>query len=510
MKNILLAIFLFPLFSSSSDWDLFPLNQKLFFLYPRYIPNSVEVHIMDSVKPNGAENILYFRRNLNYENARHCYQAIYNNFPFGMNGYNFIDSLVERNDTVFFDSYYSILPFYFLPRATQGQSWTVTSDYSGNDYNQITITCSTIQQQTFFGITDSVKIFTMQPSGTSAGQTPVNNFVIRLSKQHGLLEFVPFDLFMNHPSNIDFYSVPLIGIDSVGTIHGYHQPVLQDYFHLNVGDVLLWKRTVIPNNAMLPPWQEFYRDTITQVLSSPDSVLYHYDRTMLDSHQVITQHNGQLNTYRKNNFSDLMISPPYWISFERGPYLPWILGTWSGITTWWSNGLLLKTDSLTNDTISEFSLSTDDTGLDTSTCQLSFITDMFRDFKIDTRMGLTSYCFYFFGSDCITLSGAVIDGLYYNSADLPTGINSFLDKTEFSLSPNPFHNFAKLEIKHSNSKNCELEIYNSMGALVRFEKIMAGNNQQEIIIERGNLVDGFYFYQLTNNELSTSGKFVIE
>lgn len=510
MKSILLGIFLLPLISSAGDWDLFPLNQKSFFLYPHYIPNSVEVHVMDSVKPNGPENILYFRRNLNYENAGHCYQALYNNLTYGLNGYNFIDSLVERNDTVFFDSYYSILPFYFLPRASQGQSWIITSDYSGNDYNQITITCSAIQQETFFGITDSVKTFTMQPNGTSAGQTPVNNFVVRLSKQYGLLEFVPFDLFMYHPSNIDFYSVPLLGIDSAGTTHGYHQPTLQDYFHLNVGDVLLWKRTVEPDNAMLPHWQEFYRDTITQVLSSPDSILYYYDRTKLDSGEVITQHNGQVINFRKNNFSDLMSSPPYWISFERGPYLPWMWGTSFGITTWWSNDLLLKTDSLTNDTISEYSFSTDDTGLDTSTCQLPWISDMFRNFTIDTRMGITSYCFYFFGTDCISLTGAVIDGLYYNNVDLPTGINSFSDNTEFSISPNPFHDFAKLEIKNSQIINCELKIYNNLGAIVRFEKKSAGSNQQEIKIDRGDLVDGLYFYQLTSNEFNVSGKFVIE
>ena len=150
MKKVTLIFILIPLLAQAADWDLFRLHQSSYYKYPYYNSTNVGVQVMDSVKQNGNEDIFYFHRNLEYENAGQCYQSAYNSFPFPNGDYVTIDSLVQRNDTVYFEWYYSTLPFYFLPKAIVGQSWTVTSTYSGNDYNQITITCASIQEETFF------------------------------------------------------------------------------------------------------------------------------------------------------------------------------------------------------------------------------------------------------------------------------------------------------------------------------------------------------------------------
>jgi hypothetical protein len=42
-----------------------------------------------------------------------------------------MDSLLERNDTVFHFSNLSTLPFIFLPKAAVGQSWTVSPPIRG-------------------------------------------------------------------------------------------------------------------------------------------------------------------------------------------------------------------------------------------------------------------------------------------------------------------------------------------------------------------------------------------
>ncbi len=76
------------------------------------------------------------------------------------------------------------------------------------------------------------------------------------------------------------------------------------------------------------------------------------------------------------------------------------------------------------------------------------------------------------------------------------------------ISPNPFHTTATLIINNSENKNYELKIYNTMGALV---ESLHGNTSSEIKIDRKNLSDGLYFFQLTTSGMqSATRKFVIE
>jgi hypothetical protein len=76
-----------------------------------------------------------------------------------------------------------------------------------------------------------------------------------------------------------------------------------------------------------------------------------------------------------------------------------------------------------------------------------------------------------------------------------------------SISPNPFRASAQLIIKgNPKIKNAELKIYNALGECIS-SKIMNG---ESAIIERENLPGGIYFYQLLNDKIAGSGKFVIE
>jgi hypothetical protein len=80
-----------------------------------------------------------------------------------------------------------------------------------------------------------------------------------------------------------------------------------------------------------------------------------------------------------------------------------------------------------------------------------------------------------------------------------------------SISPNPFHTSASFEIKNLELeiKNCELKIFNSMGSLIRSEKIL---NLTSYILHRDGLSNGLYFYELRTNdsELLGTGKFIVE
>ena len=97
------------------------------------------------------------------------------------------------------------------------------------------------------------------------------------------------------------------------------------------------------------------------------------------------------------------------------------------------------------------------------------------------------------------------------TCNIISSVNNLSAKnTSITLSPNPFHTTAALEIKNEEFKikNLELKIYDVMGRLVQQQII----TNQSTIINRVGLGDGLYFYQLrTNNyELIGSGKFVVE
>ncbi len=79
-----------------------------------------------------------------------------------------------------------------------------------------------------------------------------------------------------------------------------------------------------------------------------------------------------------------------------------------------------------------------------------------------------------------------------------------------SVSPNPFHSSATFMIKGDRViRNVELKIYNVFGEYVSTKKI----NGESAIIDRKNLADGIYFYQLVmenERDVLAKGKFVIE
>jgi len=89
-------------------------------------------------------------------------------------------------------------------------------------------------------------------------------------------------------------------------------------------------------------------------------------------------------------------------------------------------------------------------------------------------------------------------------------------QVEIRLTPNPFHTTAKLKLNHdsyrddiSEMRNYAIKIYNTLGILVREEKIL---NLNSYVLHRDGLNDGMYFFELRNNrsEFLGSGKFIVE
>ena len=76
------------------------------------------------------------------------------------------------------------------------------------------------------------------------------------------------------------------------------------------------------------------------------------------------------------------------------------------------------------------------------------------------------------------------------------------------LYPNPFSAYTLIEFKNLKKVKHTLTLYNSLGQIVRqIYNITTG----QIRIERGNLTNGLYFFQLrTDSEIIGNRKFIIE
>jgi len=435
---------IFTLPAQAGVWDLFPLGNATYYADSAQQPVSVELYRMDSVLPGSVEDVSYFNKRARSLALGACESTLFDPFSYltylDQNSFN--DSLISRNDTVFFNSGYGNLPFYFLPKASVGQSWTVTSDWPGNSFNQITITCTSVQQQTFLGFTDSVKVFSLVSNGSSPGQVPISNFQIRLSKAHGLLEFVPFDQFLYHPSYVDFRSLKIVGLDDGSTAVGFRMPGFSDFFHLHAGDVQMWQIYNRSADVSQPTYVAYIRDSIITSLITPDSVVYQVHRTNIDAEGNVTGSFMMHHRYIKTDYDKY---------FDAGTNGIGVSVSFSGSDPWFPFGfvepllLFIGTYEMqplpaSSDTITSWTIASPGLVLDTLGCEVGQISDIDYSFKMDTRSGYTyinTGDFQPFSIYTKTLIGSVINGVEEGDVTLSVNTLNSFNGQAFTLIPNP-------------------------------------------------------------------------
>lgn len=490
---IFLSTLLLPAVLVAQDWALFPLGQRSWFRYTAgWNGPAISMHLMDSVKPAPDGAVLYFRRSLDVPGAAGCTsELLATDFYTAEHDPDPIDSLFVRNDTVFFHHHEVNEPFLFLPKAGIGQSWTITSSFPGNTYDQITITCASIEEETFFGLTDSVRTFTMEANGSIAGQTPVSDFTMRLSKHHGLLQLVPFNSFLIHPGYVDFMALPLVGFEHAAGGHGFTQPGFHDYFHPEVGDILLWEEDFVPPSIEDQPWTRYRRDSITSVSITADTVQYSYDRTTLMETGALFHNSGLTTTFTRAVEGQLV---------ENAPHRPYVD---QDHLVWYNGPLYIGQHPVTFDSIITIRLNNWGHYLQPDPCEVFQMTDGGEDLELNTLAGLVRSCIHFSsGHRCNTLIGWRMDGLTYN--DIALGAMELPLFTEgFTLAPNPVS--SHLELKGLRSMGpVRYEIIDASGATVgtgRLEGNMVGVS---------SLKPGMYVLHLHSGQATTQARFVKE
>jgi len=88
-----------------------------------------------------------------------------------------------------------------------------------------------------------------------------------------------------------------------------------------------------------------------------------------------------------------------------------------------------------------------------------------------------------------------------------TSVETLNKSLSITLSPNPFSDETLLQLEDPTNQVERLDLYNVSGQLVRSYNQLASNS---IVIERGNLVNGMYFYKLvTDKQQYVSGKLFV-
>ena len=266
MKKIyFLLLFLFLYSITQAQWYPFPLGQKSFYQYNN-ITNSpsdttINMYYLDSLVDFGTHQIFHFDYSTPDYNG--CYEAVNNNPNIYYTSYlDEIrpDSIIQNNDSLTLAfSYNSFSPLtdsiLFLPRIQKDSSWISSFNNGNTNYNSLEFTCDSIYLDTIVGnIVDSIKIISIQAQLNSIPvSSNFDGLKLILSKNYGFKQFVSFYTIQKE--------IPLIGLDSGNAQSGFQLPQFLDYFHLNVGDVIIWKEYFDSYDIMTPGYINYFKDS---------------------------------------------------------------------------------------------------------------------------------------------------------------------------------------------------------------------------------------------------------
>lgn len=459
--SLLLLLALGSSATHAQDWELFPLGQRSFF---PGTAATVDMYIMDSIRTETDHETLFFNSRPQLGGAEHCTEAVlgsdqwiylYDQNPFPL------DTLQRRGDTVFYFHQGSTAPFFFLPKAGTGESWTVVSTHSANTYQEITITCVSIAEESFWGVTDSVKTFSLSANGSSPGQLPISNFIMRLSRTYGFLEFVPFRQFLVHPPSVSFTSRTCMGIDRSGASLGFNLPGLLEHFVLAPGDLRLWRQQFHP--IMQPTVTKYLLDSITEASITSDTVRLTYLRWVEQPGIGITGPTQKVEMYTNAGSSAILACPKDWVA--AGSDGIWNTIDWTGV--WVKQDITTTIDGLTGDTVVSTHLYSAAYAVDTVTCAFMAPTDLGLSRTLRTGIGVTEICE---GSsqqnqmDCTTLIGYRVGGLV--SGPISLGIHDAdLGREAPTLFPNPVLDHLTIQ-GLPNGQRSSYAVFDALGSIV--------------------------------------------
>jgi hypothetical protein len=402
---------------------------------------------------------VYFNKKNSYAN---CYEEIRDNSISLNTDKDKIDELIIRNDSVIYTNGQNT--FIFKPKTELEDYW---------ETNGVTITCSEISTLDIFGTQDSIKTFTCLGGG-------FDDIEFILSKNFGLVKFLPIQKFFTNSTLNQPKYFELIGLkDSSNTI-GYIQPDFSDYFHLNTGDVLYWKHYLHNNDIQEPNKTFYYRDSITSAYISSDSVYYLFKRYVHTDGELTNEYYDDIFHLRKKE------------EIRLSNHISWLVLDTNieyGSNIFEFNKLHYKIEN--SDTIS-YADFYNEMYLDTSSnCMLVYETNGIS-FSFSTKYGIIhrgSYSCY--GYSTLDLIGSIIDGVesgYTHVTDITE-----ISKIDFKIYPNPFENYVRIKTNDIHL-TYRVTITDLVGRLIYKTEV------NEDIIYMNDLKKGIYLLNIVDSK----------
>lgn len=469
MKRLIILLTLnISLSSNAANWDLFPLNQKSYYLTGEwYLPDPyIEMIQFDTVYSQQGRQIFLNMKRLWSGSSSGCLNHPQPSLWYYYN--SFIDTFSVENDTTKFNSKFNSNSLFFLSHASPGDSWTF------NGYTSITVTCTSAIVDTIFGINDSMKIFTLDDNGYYTTDSLISH-PFKLSKTFGLVNFVSFEDLMYVQGLFKLYQ--LIGVEDSVQMSGYRQPVFTEFFPYHQGDVLLWEDPFITSVFPLMVNYSYHRDSITSVTVYADSLIYTYDRTSLNSNGQVSNYYGITNRIKRSQEGKLLETAPFLIANFNNNIFP-------------NYGIYLLNDSLLGNTYQRMSFTGGDQ-LDPINCVVLSPSDYYDEVFYSTRYGFEKHCSYYYEPDvCFKLIAASLNGTVYGNLNLPVGVGEMVSRNIIDVYPSPATDY--VYFKTNTDSVASLQIFNSMGKIVLS---MDGINLSEPV-NLSSLASGIYFATL--------------
>jgi hypothetical protein len=450
----------------SQDWDPFVLNQNSYYKQQENNSAKVENFLVDSILTNETGAVLYF--NAKSELKPDCYKNIITDFVTWnwLKNPSKIDSLIKTNDSILFiaPSNNKLDTFIFKPYVKLNDSWTT---------NGIEIKCSKLGVLDVFGTQDSIKTFTCTGNGYDGKE-----FI--LSKNYGLIKFLPFMDFFNDAWHYSFppYFV-LVGYSNGGKSIGYTQPDFSDYFHLSAGDMLFWIDYYKSFDIMEPDRTRFYIDSVTAAYISPDSVLYKIKRTDYNENGSVSNVGNYSTCYLREVEGKVLKNHTSWVGVKNGAD--------PSSNVFFLQSLYFKIEN--KDTITYAEYQFPGFRVDTINCETGFIMDYDLMVRYSTRGGEIYRGSFSWGESSTTQVGSVIKGVKFGYTEIPTGIVHVTEEP-LTVYPNPVTDY--LTIVSQNNTIDRIEIYDMGGRL-----LVAEPYTEKLFV--GNLQSGVYTLKIWSN-----------
>lgn len=489
-RTILLFTIILYSLAGFSQWQPFYTDQKPYYQIKENssFPADTTIHQFhfDTIIDYGSFKVMHS----NYTNPdfNGCYDVVNQSQNLGNTIYSkhYIrpDSILLKNDTTYFifETQGQADSILFLPQSQPNDVWTSSINNSSN-YNTLQFTCDSVGVGTvLLNLNDSLKYFSVKAfQNTTSVASVYDNLKIILSKNYGFKQLIAF-------RDYNQQEFSLVGLDSANVKTGFNYPDFSAYFHLAVGDVIIWKEHSPPAGPFHMGYTKYHKDSVTNSLITPDSVVYNFNR--------ITAGGGNTSSYTmrhlRSNFTGLnTTSSVYTMGTKISPeYFFGLMGD-----------ELLETYGayITNDTIVNRLYSFVGDLFDTSNCSIGYVTDNGFICEYNTYYGLNSFKHYSFYDVYFTIAGSIINGVQEGVewSNIIANVDEVEMKNQIHVYPNP-SNDGNITIFHQGI--FQIEIFSMEGKLMLSKNVSGKNEFTEI-----NLPKGFYFIQLLdkNNQLST-------